>query len=66
MLLQDFIQTGGGHLALGLPCTWMRLHIPQGAGPASPVQQGVSLGQEVFLRPLPAPSVCSFHFLYTS
>lgn len=24
------------------------------------------MGQEVFLRPLPAPSVCSLHFLYPS
>lgn len=56
----------GGHLALGLPCTWTGLYIPQRAAPASPVRQGVSLGQEVFLRPLPAPSACSFHFLYAS
>lgn len=53
----------GGHPALGLPCSQTCLPIPQGAGPAGPVRQGVSLGQEVFLRPLPAPSVCSFHFL---
>lgn len=33
------------------------------AARAAPVRQGGSLGQEVFLRPLPAPSVCSFRFL---
>lgn len=51
----------GGHPAPGLPCT--RLRVPQGAGPAGRVRQGMSLGQEVFLRPLPAPCVRSSHFL---